>query len=116
MAFVGPSGSGKSTALQLLSRFYDPKQGTVSMDDYDLRTVSEGSLRKLSTLVTQETFLFNTTIRDNLLLDSIEVTEDDMIQAAKQANMHDTIASWPAGYDTSVHHEGGSLSGGSGSG
>ncbi len=55
-AFVGPSGSGKSTALQLLSRFYDPRQGTVAMDDYDLRTVSEASLRELSTLVTQDTF------------------------------------------------------------
>jgi ATP-binding cassette subfamily B protein len=112
VAFVGPSGSGKSTALQLLSRFYDPRQGAVTMDHYDLRTVSEASLRRLSTLVTQDTFLFNTTIRDNLLLDGSHATESDMIEAAKQANIHNVIASWPAGYDTWVHHEGGSLSGG----
>lgn len=111
VAFIGTSGSGKSTALQLLSRFYDPKQGSVSMDDYDIRTLSEASLRKQSTLVTQDTFLFNTTIRDNLLLDS-GASEDEMIEAAKQANIHDVIASWPDGYDTQVHHEGGSLSGG----
>lgn len=112
VAFVGPSGSGKSTALQLLSRFYDPKQGHVAINNHDLRTVSEASLRRLSTLVTQDTFLFNTTIRDNLLLDDRERTEDDMIEAARQAKIHDVIASWPAGYDTWIHHEGGSLSGG----
>jgi ATP-binding cassette subfamily B protein len=111
VAFIGPSGSGKSTALQLLSRFYDPKQGSVSMNDYDIRTISEASLRKQSTLVTQDTFLFNTTIRDNLLLDSA-ASEAEMIDAAKQANIHDVIASWPDSYDTEVHHEGGSLSGG----
>lgn len=111
VAFIGPSGSGKSTALQLLSRFYDPKQGSVSINDYDLRTLSEASLRKQSTLVTQDTFLFNTTIRDNLLLDS-GASEVEMIAAAKQANIHDVIASWPNGYDTEIHHEGGSLSGG----
>ncbi|TMV50924.1 ATP-binding cassette domain-containing protein [Paenibacillus mesophilus] len=112
VAFVGPSGSGKSTALQLLSRFYDPGQGTVAIDDYDLRTVSESSLRKLSTLVTQDTFLFNATIRDNLLLDGVDSTDEDMIEAAKQAKIHNVIAGWPAGYDTLIHHEGGSLSGG----
>ncbi|WP_409343599.1 ABC transporter transmembrane domain-containing protein [Paenibacillus sp. MBLB4367] len=112
VAFVGPSGSGKSTALHLLSRFYDPKQGAVSIDGYDLRNVSEASLRKLSTMVTQDTFLFNATIRDNLLLDSDEAADADMVEAAKRANVHDVIASWPAGYDTWVHHEGGSLSGG----
>ncbi|UJF33851.1 ABC transporter transmembrane domain-containing protein [Paenibacillus hexagrammi] len=112
VAFVGPSGSGKSTALQLLSRFYDPGLGTVEINDYDLRTVSESSFRKLAVLVTQETFLFNTTVRDNLLLDGTEATEADMVEAAKQANIHETIMSWPAGYDTWVHHEGGSLSGG----
>ena len=112
VAFVGPSGSGKSTALQLLSRFYDPQQGVVAMDNLDLRRVSEASLRRLSTLVTQETFLFNATIRENLLLDSTDLTEADMIDAAKQAKIHDVITSWPAGYDTWIHHEGGSLSGG----
>ncbi|TNJ66870.1 ATP-binding cassette domain-containing protein [Paenibacillus hemerocallicola] len=112
VAFVGPSGSGKSTALQLLSRFYDPKQGSVAIDDHDLRTVSEASLRRLSTLVTQDTFLFNATIRENLLLDGDQSAESDMVEAAKQANIHDAISGWPDGYDTWIHHEGGSLSGG----
>ncbi|QJD85614.1 ABC transporter transmembrane domain-containing protein [Cohnella herbarum] len=111
-AFVGPSGSGKSTALQLLSRFYDPMQGTVFIDDYDLRVVSEGSLRKLSTLVSQDTFLFNGTIKDNLMLDNRALTAEDIVEAAKQARIHDAIVGWPAGYDTMIHNEGASLSGG----
>ncbi|WP_135553667.1 ABC transporter transmembrane domain-containing protein [Paenibacillus cymbidii] len=110
-AFIGTSGSGKSTALQLLSRFYDPRQGTVAIGEHDLRTVSEASLRNTVTLVTQDTFLFHTTIRDNLLQGS-GVSEEDMIEAAKQANIHEVIAGWPDGYDTMVHHGGGSLSGG----
>ncbi|GGE00302.1 ABC transporter transmembrane domain-containing protein [Paenibacillus nasutitermitis] len=112
VAFVGPSGSGKSTMLQLLSRFYDPIQGTVRIDDHDLRTVSEVSLRRLSTLVSQDTFLFNGTIKDNLRLDNEALTDEDVVAAAKQARIHDAIASWPAGYETMIHHEGASLSGG----
>ncbi|MEK8127619.1 ABC transporter transmembrane domain-containing protein [Paenibacillus filicis] len=111
-AFVGPSGSGKSTALQLLSRFYDPRQGRISIDGLDLREVSEASLRKLSVLVTQDTFLFNSTIRDNLLLDNSAATEADMFDAAKQAGIHEVIANWPAGYDTVIQSEGATLSGG----
>ncbi|WP_282935542.1 ABC transporter transmembrane domain-containing protein [Paenibacillus sp. RC67] len=112
VAFVGASGSGKSTALQLLSRFYDPKQGTVAISDQNLQTVSEASLRKLSALVSQDTFLFHTSIRDNLLLDSTNTSDNEMIEAAKLAKIHDVISGWPEGYDTWVHHEGGSLSGG----
>jgi len=112
VAFVGPSGSGKSTALQLLSRFYDPQQGVVLLDGIDLRRASESSLRRLATLVTQETFLFNTTVRDNLLLDLADKDETDMIEAARTARIHDVIEGWPDGYDTRIHHEGGSLSGG----
>lgn len=112
VAFVGPSGSGKSTALQLLSRFYDPKQGAVTIDGMDLRTVSEASLRKLSTLVGQDTYLFHATIRENLQLDNPGITEEEMIQAAGQARIHEVIASWPDGYDTWIHYDGGSVSGG----
>lgn len=111
VAFVGPSGSGKSTALQLLSRFYDPDEGVVAINGVDLRGVSEHSLRKRSTLVTQETFLFDATVRDNLLLDS-GATEEEMVTAAKQANIDETIAKWPGGYDTWVHQGGATLSGG----
>ncbi|WP_028548569.1 ABC transporter transmembrane domain-containing protein [Paenibacillus sp. UNC451MF] len=112
VAFVGGSGSGKSTALQLLSRYYDPKQGTITINGYDIRTVSQASLRNLSTLVSQDTFLFHTTVRDNLILDRTDTSDAEMMEAAKQAKIHDVIANWPEGYDTWIHHEGGSLSGG----
>ncbi|WP_159880987.1 ABC transporter transmembrane domain-containing protein [Paenibacillus puerhi] len=112
VAFVGSSGSGKSTALQLLSRFYDPREGTVSIDKYDLREVSEASLRKLALLVTQDTFLFNSTLRDNLLLDSVGVTDADMVEAARQTGIHEVIERWPEGYETRILQEGGTLSGG----
>lgn len=111
-AFVGSSGSGKSTALQLLSRFYDPRVGTVMIDDYDLRDVSETSLRGQMDIVSQDSFLFNTTIRENLLLGSSTISENDMMEAAKFVHMHDSIMSWPAGYDTLIQNEGASLSGG----
>ncbi|MFS0726867.1 ABC transporter transmembrane domain-containing protein [Paenibacillus sp. 1P07SE] len=111
VALVGPSGSGKSTALQLLSRFYDPRQGQVLLDGVDLRQISESAFRRLAVLVTQDTFLFNTTIRDNLMLDR-EVEEAEMIAAAKAARVHDAIMRRPEGYDTLVEQEGGSLSGG----
>jgi ATP-binding cassette, subfamily B, bacterial len=112
VAFVGPSGSGKSTALQLLSRFYDPKLGIVSIGGQNLRSVSEASLRRHAVLVTQDTFLFNGTIRENLLLDRTELTEEDLTEAVKQVDMHRVIQSWPNGYDTQVQQGGGTLSGG----
>ncbi|OXS58904.1 hypothetical protein B1A99_13165 [Cohnella sp. CIP 111063] len=111
-AFVGPSGSGKSTALQLIARFYDPRQGAVLIDGIDLRRVSEASLRSRSAIVSQDSFLFNTTIRDNLLFGREDAEEAEMIEAARQARIHDTIAAWPDGYDTPVFHEGASMSGG----
>ncbi|WP_214628324.1 ABC transporter transmembrane domain-containing protein [Paenibacillus agaridevorans] len=112
VAFVGSSGSGKSTALQLLARFYDPREGAVTADNLDLRTISEVSLRRYVTLVTQETFLFNTTIRDNLVLDQSGLTDEELRVAAEKARIHAVIERWPDGYDTKVHHEGGTLSGG----
>lgn len=112
VALVGPSGSGKSTALQLLARFYDPAEGTVSMDGFDLRSVSEADLRRQSTLVSQETFLFESTVRDNLKLDHTELSDEDMIRAAQKAQIHDAVSSWPDGYDTWIHNGGSSLSGG----
>lgn len=112
IAFVGPSGSGKSTALQLLGRFYDPRAGRITVDGYELHSIEEASWRQAAVMVTQDTFLFNTTLRDNLALDREELTEAELAEAAKRARIHDVISSWPDGYDTPVHHEGGSLSGG----
>ncbi|WP_256865272.1 ABC transporter transmembrane domain-containing protein [Paenibacillus sp. 32352] len=112
VAFVGSSGSGKSTALQLLARYFDPRLGTISIHGHDIRLVSESSLRKLSTLVSQDTFLFHTTVRDNLVLDGENVSDEEMMEAARMAKIHDVISAWPEGYDTWVHQEGGTLSGG----
>ncbi|GGG01778.1 multidrug ABC transporter ATP-binding protein [Paenibacillus albidus] len=112
VAFVGPSGSGKSTALQLLARYYDPQQGTVRIDGQDLRGVSEVSLRKVATLVTQDTFLFEATLRENLMLGNTGLSEDEMLQAAREARIHEVVSGWPDGYDTWVRSEGGPLSGG----
>lgn len=112
-AFVGASGSGKSTALQLLARFYDPRLGAIQYGDVDLRDVDEASLREYAALVTQDTFLFNTTIRGNLAPDPDRpVSDEAMHQAALRASIHDTIMAWPEGYDTPVLQEGGTLSGG----
>ncbi|CAI6080005.1 ABC transporter transmembrane domain-containing protein [Cohnella sp. JJ-181] len=111
-AFVGSSGSGKSTALQLLARFYDPRQGQVVMDGFDLREIGERRLRELTLLVGQDTFLFNTTVRDNLLLGRGDLSEAEMIDAARRAGLQEAAARWPEGYDTVVRHEGGSFSGG----
>lgn len=114
-AFVGPSGSGKSTALQLLARFYDPREGSVAIGGHDLRTVSEASLRKRMGIVFQDTFLFNATVRDNLLLDragTAQENEEAMKAAAAQAQIHETIMGWPEGYDTVIRSEGATLSGG----
>ncbi|WP_171655987.1 ABC transporter transmembrane domain-containing protein [Paenibacillus foliorum] len=111
-AFVGPSGSGKSTALQLLQRFYDPRQGRVTIDDLDLKQISEKSLREQMGIVFQDTFLFNVTVKENIMLGNRNLTEVDMVAAAKAANMHETIMSWPQGYDTPILQEGASLSGG----
>ncbi|MBB6635261.1 ABC transporter transmembrane domain-containing protein [Cohnella thailandensis] len=112
VAFVGTSGSGKSTALQLLARFYDPAIGTVSVGGIDLRRVSEASLRRHASMVAQDTFLFNATIRDNLLLDNENASDERMAEAAKLAQIHSAVEGWPEGYDTMVHQEGASLSGG----
>jgi len=111
VALVGPSGSGKSTVLQLLARFYDPREGAVRMGSLDLRDVRESSYREHCTLVSQDTYLFNGTVRDNLLLDA-KRTDEEMIQAAVQAQLHATISRWPQGYETIISQEGGSLSGG----
>lgn len=112
-AFVGPSGSGKSTALQLLASFYEPQQGTVAVNGHDLRAVSEDSLRRLLLIVTQETFLFHGSVRENLLLDrSAQLSVEEMVDAARQVGIHDAVLRWPQGYETEIHQGGGTMSGG----
>jgi ATP-binding cassette subfamily B protein len=112
VAFVGPSGSGKSTVLQLLTRFYDPDAGQVTLDGYDLRHVTQASLRTQCGIVFQDSFLFNTTIRDNIRVGKPGATDAEVEVAARAAELHDLIERMPEGYETVVGERGGRLSGG----
>ncbi|MBV9452754.1 MAG: ATP-binding cassette domain-containing protein [Rubrobacter sp.] len=112
VAFVGPSGSGKSTLLNLIMRFYDPTSGAMTVDGQDLRRVTQESLRSQIGAVFQETFLYNTTVRENITLGKLDVTDEEVEKAAKAADIHDFIVAMPQGYDTLVGEGGGQLSGG----
>jgi ATP-binding cassette subfamily B protein len=111
-AFVGPSGAGKTTITQLVPRFYDPQRGSVRIDGIDVRDVTLASLRENIGIVTQETYLFHDTIAANLRYARQDATDEQMIAAAKAANIHDFIMRQPLGYDTVVGERGHKLSGG----
>jgi ATP-binding cassette subfamily B protein len=111
-ALVGPSGSGKTTLTYLLPRFYDPTEGTVSIDGHDLRGLTLSTLADQIGMVTQETFLFNDTIRANLVYARSDATAEAIEEACRAANIHDFIAGLPEGYDTVVGNRGYRLSGG----
>lgn len=112
VAFVGPSGAGKSTLLNLLLRFYDVSVGRITVDDHDIRQITLTSLRANMGVVLQDTFLFNSTIFDNIRIVKPTADEAEVIAAAKAAELHDFIMSLPDGYRTNVGEGGGKLSGG----
>jgi ATP-binding cassette, subfamily B, bacterial len=112
VAIVGRSGSGKSTMLSLLMRYSDPCAGSITIDGHDLRRVTQASLRGQIGAVFQESFLFKTTLRDNIRLGKPGATDEEVEAAAKDAEIHDFITSLPAGYDTDVGERGQCLSGG----
>lgn len=112
VAFVGPSGGGKSTLLDLLPRFYDPQGGKITVDGVDIRDLKLSSLRSLMGIVTQETYLFNDTIFNNIAYGLEGASKEDVIEAAKMANAHQFIIEFPEGYDTVVGNRGVKLSGG----
>jgi len=109
---VGPSGAGKSTLFALLLRLYDPVEGRILLDGRDLREVTQESLRRPFGVVTQEPFLFNETIRHNILYGRPDATEDELHEATRRANAHDFIESLADGYETVVGERGVKLSGG----
>ena len=112
VALVGPSGAGKTTITYLVPRFYDPEAGRITLDGRDLRDLDQESLRRHIGVVTQETFLFHASIRENLLYARPDADEVRIVEACRAANIHDFIASLPDGYDTVVGDRGFRLSGG----
>ncbi len=112
MAIVGPSGAGKSTIISLLLRLYDVKGGSIRIDGLDIRQLDLDFLRKSIGLVTQDTYLFNASIRENLMYAAPEAGEAQLVEACQRANIHEFIASLPEGYDTLVGNRGLKLSGG----
>ena len=111
-AFVGPSGGGKSTIFNLLDRFYDPQQGSVLINGTDIRKFTLASLRNNIATVSQDVFLFDGTIADNIKYGSPEATDEQIREAAGAANAHEFIMSFPHGYDNPVGERGTLLSGG----
>ena len=112
IAIVGPSGSGKSTMINLIPRLYDVTGGSVAFDGIDVRKLDLTWLRQQIGIVSQETYLFNGTIRENLLYAKADATEEEMIEALKKANIYDFIEKQESGLDTMVGNRGLKLSGG----
>lgn len=112
IALLGATGSGKSTIINLLPRFYDPSEGRITIDGYDLRDLKIDSLRKQIGIVLQETTLFSGSIRDNIAFGRPDAPQQDVLAAAKAAQAHDFIMSFPDGYETHVGERGVTLSGG----
>jgi ABC-type multidrug transport system fused ATPase/permease subunit len=112
VALVGPSGAGKTSIANLVCRFYDPSAGRVLVDGHDLRGVKIESLRRHVAVVLQDTFLFNATVRRNLLYGKPDASDEELFAAAKAAYAHEFILALPNGYDTEIGERGVKLSGG----
>jgi subfamily B ATP-binding cassette protein MsbA len=112
IALVGSSGSGKSTLAGLLPRFHDPTSGAILIDGKDIREFTQSSLRRQIAIVTQETFLFNDTVRSNIAYGDIKASEESIVEAARAALADDFIRQFPMGYSTLIGERGQRLSGG----
>ena len=111
-AIVGGSGSGKSTIIRLLYRFFDPSSGSIRIGGEQIDRVDLTSLRKVISVVPQDSVLLHNTIKHNIAYGNLEATEEEVMEAAKMAELHDSILDWPNGYDTQVGERGLKLSGG----
>mgnify|MGYP000931295070 FL=1 len=112
VALVGQSGSGKSTIANLITRFYDVNQGAILIDGVDVKDMQTASLRKLIGVVSQDSILFNDTIKNNLLIGKPDATDEELVTAAKIANAYEFIKDLPEGFDTNIGDAGSKLSGG----
>ena len=112
VALVGPSGGGKTTICHLIPRFYDINGGTIKLDNKDIKNFTLESLRKQIGIVQQDVFLFGGTIKDNILYGNLDASEEELIDAAKKANIYEYIMSLPNGFDTDIGERGVKLSGG----
>src|SRR5258707_13187946 len=101
-SIVGPNGAGKSTIASLVERFYDVREGSVLIDGYDVRSVTQHSLRSQVGIVLQEPFLFTGTIRDNIRYGRLEATDDEVMEAARAVGLHDLIMRLPDTYNTPI--------------
>ncbi|MBI4499416.1 MAG: ABC transporter ATP-binding protein [Chloroflexi bacterium] len=110
VAFVGQTGAGKTTMIALISRFYDVTAGRITIDGYDLRAVTQRSLRRQMGIVLQEPFLFTDTVRENIRYGRLEASDEAVEQAARAVGAHDFIVKLERGYDTVLHERGGNLS------
>lgn len=112
IALVGPSGAGKTTLTDLIPRFYDVSDGAITLDGVDIRNFTQESLRQLIGIVSQESILFNDSIRNNLLMGNQNASEEEIVAAAKAAHAHDFIMATEQGYETHIGERGSKLSGG----
>ncbi|MBS7624456.1 ABC transporter ATP-binding protein [Candidatus Bathyarchaeota archaeon] len=106
VALVGPTGAGKSTIVKLLCRFYDPQQGSIKIDGYDIKMFTQKSLRKQMGIILQETLLFSGTVKENIRYGKPDATDEEVINAAKVVGAHDFIMQLPEGYETKVGEKG----------
>lgn len=111
-ALVGPSGGGKTTICHLIPRFYNVEEGQILIDGQDIHSITMKSLRQNIGIVQQDVYLFNATIKENILYGRLDATDEEVIEAAKRANIHDAIMNMPKGYDTVIGERGVRLSGG----
>ena len=112
IALVGPSGGGKTTICHLIPNFYKVKQGEIMVDNYNINDLTFNSLRKNIGIVQQDVFLFNGSIKENILYGNLDASEEEVYDAARKANIHDYILTLPEGYDTQIGERGIKLSGG----
>lgn len=112
VAFVGESGAGKSTVASLIPRFYEPQKGTICIDDHNIMELKQKFLRENIGLVNQNVFLFDSTIRENIMYGNLNADEEQLVDASKKANIYDFIKTLPEGFDSLVGERGVKLSGG----